>query len=203
MIEKIKKIMEIEPHIEEDALIAFDLDNTLVTSSSYYGSVNWEEDLIENFLKEGHILDEAITKACDMWYKAQNKVQLKLIENNTIEFINKWKNTCNIIGLTARSAGIKDITIQNLKLNNIIFNDFKEHYLELFHGGVLFCSGKSKSILLTNFLEKILKNEKPKKILVIDDKKNNLEDILNSALIKNFEIKCFHYLNMPTFKTNE
>ena len=134
-----------------------------------------------------------------MWNKAQYETKLKLIEKESPEFINKWKNSSHVIGLTARPYDLKDLTSQNLKVNNIIFSSFVNHNIDVFHDGILFCSNNLKSALLSSFINKVLFEEKPKKILIIDDKKEHLDDILKSSLIRNFEINCFHYLNKPIY----
>jgi hypothetical protein len=197
MITQIYKIKEIENEIDENTLIAFDLDNTLLAPHTYYGSVEWEEELLNKYIHEGFSSDEALNKANELWYIAQEKINLKLIESESHELINKWKSTSNVIGITARDSQVKDITFNQLKLNQISFSNFDKS-IDNLHLGTLYCAGRSKSKILSNFIENVL-SKHPKKILIIDDKKYNLDDILSSSLRDNFEIKCFHYLNKPTF----
>jgi hypothetical protein len=197
VITQIYKIKEIEKEIDENTLIAFDLDNTLLAPQTYYGSVEWEEELLKKYIQQGFSKNKALDKANKLWYIAQEKIKLKLIENNSHELINQWKKKSNIIGLTARDFQVKDITFNQLKLNNLLFTNF-DKILDNLHLGTLYCAGQSKSKILSNFIEKVL-DKHPKKILLIDDQKYNLEDLLLSSLNKNFEIKCFHYLNKPTF----
>jgi len=200
MVFEIFQIKDIEKHIDENTLLVFDLDNTLITSHSYYGSVMWEDELAEKLQKEGISKETAIDKASDIWQEVQPKIKMKLIEKYSSELIAKWKTTCSVIGLTARGHDIKELTSDSLKLNNITFSSFDAFLLELYHEGILFCSYlKTKSELLSIFINEALREKKPKKIIMVDDKKYNLDDILESELLKDFDIKCFHYLNEPTY----
>ncbi len=199
MIYEIYQILEIEEHIEKNTLIAFDLDNTLITTKTYYGSVNWEDDLKDKFKKEGLTYEEALDKVGDMWDLAQDKVELKLIEKESDLLINKWKKTSPIVGLTARPYELKDLTHNFLKSNNIIFSSFDDNDMDDFHEGILYCSSNLKSSFLSQFINKLSTQAKPKQLIIIDDKKHNLEDILSSPLKEDFKIKCFHYINKPTY----
>lgn len=201
MFFKISQINAIENQIDDNCLIAFDLDNTLVTSSSYYGSISWENNLILKLEKEGLSSQEAIKHGALLWKQAQFEIKLKLIEKESATLINNWKKTTNIIGLTARTFDIKDLTFECLKSNNITFSSFSDHNLDSFHEGILYCGNFLKSAALLNFIDQVL-IKKPKKILFIDDKKENLDDILSSELNKNFIVKCYHYLNDPYENVN-
>ena len=194
MIFNICQIKEIESHIEENSLIAFDLDNTLITSQSYIGSILWENKLISNFQNEGLSYEEAHEQACILWNQIQNDVKLIPIEKQSPDLIKKWKETSDVIGLTARSLTIKDLTHKGLISNNISFTSFPKHTLEQLHKGVLYCSHRSKSDVLLRFIDEVLR-KKPKKIIFADDKKENLEDVLNSKLKDHFDVKCFYYSN--------
>ncbi len=196
MFFEISQIKDIENQIDENCLIAFDLDNTLITSSSYYGSINWENNLVLKLKEEGLSPQEAINHAAFLWKQAQFEIKTKLIEKESSKLINNWKKTSNVIGLTARSFDIKDLTFEGLKSNDIFFSSFSDHNLDLFHEGILYCANFLKSTLLSNFIDQVL-IKKPKKILVIDDKKENLDDILSSNLNKDFIVKCYYYLNDP------
>lgn len=196
MFLKISQIKDIEKEIDSNTLIAFDLDNTLITSSTYYGSINWEDKIILRLINDGMSPQEAIEAASKIWRKAQFEITIKLIEEESFNFIHKWKQNSTVIGLTKRSFEIKDLTFENLKSNNITFSPFYDHNLDYFHEGILFCANYQKSFLLESFIDKVL-IEKPKKIIVVDDKKENLDDILTSNLNKNFTLRCYHYLNDP------
>ncbi len=194
MIINIDKIKQIKPHLKKRSLVAFDLDDTLVVSSTHYGSTKWEGELIQEYLKQGLTKKEAQIKGWDIWEKAQHDIKLILIEDDVPIFLNNIKKNHHVIGLTARPGALKELTVHNLKNNNIIFHSFNCS-LNAFYEGILFCHGKPKSVFLSNFIDQVFKNEKPNNILFIDDKKENLEDILNSSLINRFDIKCFHYSN--------
>lgn len=196
MIFEISQIKEIEKEIDKNTLIAFDLDNTLITSTSYFGSINWEEKIILKLIEEGLSPKEARTQASQIWKKAQFNIKTKLIEEESSKFIDKWKKKSNIIGLTARSFDLRELTFDGLRSNNITFSPFLDHNFDLFHEGTLYCANYLKSTLLSRFVNDVL-TKKPEKIIVVDDKKENLEDILNSHLNKNFKINCYHYLNDP------
>lgn len=199
MIYEIYKIKEIERYIKKNTLIAFDLDNTLVTTSSYYGSVNWEDAFISKLIKQGLSLAEAKSQVGKLWDKAQFETKLTLIEKEASLLIKKWKKQSIIIGLTARAYKLKDLTHKNLKSNNIVFSSFKDHGIDIFHEGILFCSETLKSKVLSNFITKALSRNLPEELLVVDDKIENLQDILSSHLEKDFNVKCFHYLNTPIY----
>jgi hypothetical protein len=196
MFFEISKIKDIENQIEENSLIAFDLDNTLITSSSYYGSINWEDNLISKLKKEGLTQEEAHKQASNIWKQAQFEIKHKLIEKESSKLIKNWKKKSHIIGLTARSFDIKELTFESLKTNKITFSSYIDHNLDRFHEGILFCANFLKSTLLTNFINQVLKT-KPTKIIVVDDKIENLDDILKSDLSKNYNVRCYHYLNDP------
>ena len=199
MLHEIYKLKEIEKHLTEGSLIALDLDDTLITASTYHGSMKWADDLIKKYQKEGYKIEEAITQTIELWQNALSGVKMKLTEENSVDLINKWKESSSVIGLTARDFVTKNETHQSLKSHQISFSLFNDFNHAFYEKGILFCSGEDKKKLLSSFIKQAMK-KKPEKILIVDDKKENLEKILDSHLKDDFQIHCFHYLNKIFYK---
>lgn len=196
MIQKIYRIEEIAPHIQHNSLVALDLDNTLIHSATYYGSVEWEEALIDQFVDQGLPLKEAFSRAEKLWTYAQRKIQVQSIEKESAQLIQKAAAVCDIIGLTARGIDLREITHQGLRFNNITFSSY-DNAMDILHQGVLYCSGSSvKGRVLIRFIDEILQERKNtlNTIVVVDDKQENLELIEASPLREKFSLHCFHYL---------
>ena len=177
----ISTIREIIPHISESSLLVLDIDDTIMTATTYIGSGQWEKDLVKQFIKEGFSPEEAFHKAETIWRKAQKNTRMRLIDQDVLSI---FSNNYNCIGCTARSTRLIDITIDQLKDVGISFAKEKASFpipgcsKAYYHQGIIFCEGFSKGTSLFAFLKTI---SFPSKIIMIDDSLSHLEDVSLAA----------------------
>lgn len=169
------------------SFVLFDLDNTLIWSKSYFGSEEWERDMIAEFQKKGHPENEAFHKANLFWKKAQTDVQMELVEEGTHSF---FHNTIHKIGLTARTFDLSDVTVQQLSNLGIYFDSYSFSH-PFFYEGVLFCGDEPKGEMAFEFFQH--HNYFPKQLIAIDDRRIHLETIMEKAQIHSLELLAFHY----------
>jgi FMN phosphatase YigB (HAD superfamily) len=180
----------------QEILIVFDIDNTLLEPAHVHGlgSDQWFCGLIEKYTKEGMDVQAAVAKAVRYYEHVQFNIHMKVIEDELHEIINLLKNNQNyhLICLTARSASLAEKTIDQMYANNLDFynEQIADHYFDtkeksIYKKGILFCGNNSKGIVLAKFLEKI--NKKPQVIIFVDDKEKNLKVVEAFAQEKNID----------------
>jgi hypothetical protein len=189
-IHTIKSMQEIEEYIDKDTVILLDLDHTVFEGKHYgYGHANWFYDRVEKAKAQG--VDEAkiIEAIFPHWLHSQRDSQVKPVEPFTPKLIKKLQSQGYfVMGLTSRQLPLVDITIKQLKSIDIDFSsaslpnetiNMEFNAPTQMKAGVLFCSDyNNKGDVLHAYLEKL--NIAPKKILIVDDSKRNIQSVIHS-----------------------
>lgn len=191
-VHEIQSMEEIVPFIDDDTLVVFDIDNTLIEPYNFLGSDTWYYYLVD-YLQKVHNLtnDSARRQAEDIWNRTQPLVKCKAVERATPELIASLEKQGNgVMALTARSYASKEITKKQLEPNKIyLTNPPVKEDVELdalmstrYSEGILYVGeGQNKGKALVDFLK--VTHLRPKKIVFVDDKKkhtNEVNDALNA-----------------------
>lgn len=114
--------------IDESTLILLDIDNTLLTPTGDYGTV-------EHFL---HLFTtEMMNKKCneieariaiyERWIRAHGVIKTKLVDDNIHQLIKTAKmNQAVVLGFTARLPRMKEITLEQLNQHAIMLDELPE-----------------------------------------------------------------------------
>ena len=182
---EVKYFKEIASHIDQETLVVFDLDNTLIQTSQTLGSDQWFSKEIERNIEKGMEFNDALEMALEIYVPVQNKTSVTLVEEGITEFIDDLKDQGNsIIALTARNHNLQEATIRQLQSVGITFNtdEFNQTSLDLKGDGtvntlkgIVFLDGQNKGTYLLSFLDTM--NWNPKKIVFVDDKLKNVKDV--------------------------
>jgi hypothetical protein len=87
----------------KQAIVIFDLDNTLIMSSEHLGSVAWGEYLIDKLQSKGVSKKEAFLIQNIIWRAIQPHIKVQVVDPKTNEVISELrKRQISILGLTAR-----------------------------------------------------------------------------------------------------
>lgn len=185
-------IKDLLSHADEQTLVMFDMDNTLIESASYLGGIGWFNYHMKIFMDRG--LDEAAAadKVYPLWRELQNVIKVKPVEDIAPKVIRDLQaRNIKMMGLTGRSPEIAHKTNEQLASINIFFDQTSIYQKDLslgssasFIGGTLFVdSMDNKGAALERFLTTI--NYTPQKLVFIDDIKRYLESVQRAVVWRN------------------
>ncbi|MBH2006780.1 MAG: DUF2608 domain-containing protein [Myxococcaceae bacterium] len=170
-IHEISSIKELENWIVPDTLVLFDLDNTLFESTDMVGHANWFNDMLKKYPDRQ---DEILKRS----WGAIDRTDVRLIEEIAPKVIaNLQKRGVSVMALTSRNLILLDATLRQVKSVGIDFSK-TSHFEDsaYYHEGILFAHNNyPKGQALLNYLKDI--SFKPKRIILVDDLKKNLEDV--------------------------
>lgn len=196
-----KHIEDVLPFIDDDTWFLVDLDNCMFEGAQALGHANWFYDELQQRMQKGMSREEAISDAYPHWIKAQRVCKIKPLEENFVPTLLLLQNKgITIMGLTHRQPSVADST--TIQVNSLGF-DFsttapsKDSFSipaktpTLYFQGIVFVGDYNKKIdIFEPFLSIIKKS--PKKIVFIDDKRKNVEEL--EALTKHgIEYIGVHY----------
>lgn len=186
---EIKSFNEALPYIDQDTLLVFDVDNTLITPTTAIGSDQWFYCLYDVYGKkplENRGLDK---KLMDFWNQVQSKIQVRPVEKLGPEFVRQQQaQGIKMMALTARTSDILSVTIQQLASigvhleKNTIFSGVMKLSKKLLgtadtaffnHGVLSVGESNSKGSVFTQFLKKL--KFTPKKVVYIDDREKHVK----------------------------
>lgn len=174
-IYEISTISEIEKWIIPDTLILFDLDNTIFESTDVISHANWFNDM-------SHKYPNKIAEILKRNWAATQKSDVKLIEVLTPKIIRKLQDEgVRVMALTSRNMVLLEATLRQVKSTGIDFSRTSPHKNSTyFHEGILFSDNNyPKGEALNAYLKDI--NFKPKRIILVDDLKKNLESVCRAT----------------------
>lgn len=181
-----KHVRDVLQYIDQDTWFLVDIDNCLFEGAQALGHANWFYDEMQQRLQKGMSREEAIRDAYPGWIETQKVCKVKPLEECFVPTLLMLQNKgITIMALTHRQPSVVDSTIR--QVNSLGF-DFattapsKECFSvpsktpTQYSQGILFVGDYNKKIdMLTPFLAMIKKS--PKKIVFIDDKKKNVEEL--------------------------
>lgn len=206
------QIEEALPYIDQDTWVLVDLDNCLFEAAQSLGHANWFYDELVKKMAEGLTKDEAIASIYPEWVKIQKVCKVKPLEEAFIPYlISLQTKGITIMGLTHRQPIVADSTLKQVASLGFDFRltapsqetlviPAKTHTLYI--NGILFVGDYNKKIdIFCPFLEQL--NKYPTKIVFIDDKRKNVEE-LEALSQRGIDYIGIHYTaietNPPTYK---
>lgn len=196
-IYEIHEMEEIVPHVNTSTMLFFDLDDTLIHTTTALGSVRWDHYLgtaLKGEFKQMHVPL--------LWYTMRN-IPFVVMDEAVPGLIHDFqKNGISVMGLTARSPiGISiDAPEINLTTVTLINSGIKlgdNVYADLFSkepsydDGVIYCGGKSKGLSLKGLFESV--GYAPEKVIFVDDKLSHVESVHNAMADAGIDCDCFWY----------
>jgi hypothetical protein len=191
------------PYIDATTWVLIDLDNTLYEGKQALGHTEWFYDQAHALMRnEGMTLEEA-TRACyPEWIEVQKICPVKCVEEIFIPTLKELRNrNIVIMGLTHRQPSIADSTIRQIaSLDWNFAHSAPTHHCfsvpsetpTLYTNGVLFTGEyNKKGEIFVRFLSLI--EQKPKKILFIDDKLNHVEEVGRAVEKLGIEYTGIHF----------
>ena len=177
----IPEMREILSSLSYDSVVVWDADNTLFKSRHELGSDQWFGALLGIArTKHGNQFEFDLMKTT--YNQVQAFTEVVEIEQKTIRMI-KMLNTIKIpqILLTARNAELFQVTYRQLHRCGIHFNS----------SNMIFCDGEDKGRCLERFLARLQCHASH--IVMIDDKKYNVESVRDAAIRMNSRFNGFVY----------
>lgn len=203
--EQVTTLEQIFPYLGPRTLIIIDLDNTLIESTTSYGSFQWAVFLRKQKMSQGFSFEEALDFSAKSWELAQYKIQMKCVEESSPGTIDALREKgFLVLGLTGRPQELAKVTIQtlsDLKLNFSSFNlNFENDSNTDYQEGVIFVGHQQdKGKILFEALEQLPFSFD--RILFVDDQKKYLEQVQNAASLNSVEFFGFHFVGCsPRFE---
>ncbi|MCK4264887.1 DUF2608 domain-containing protein [Candidatus Babeliales bacterium] len=217
-INSYSEILEPMKEWDENTLILFDVDDTLISSHDKLGKGDiypfplWFT--IRMVLKHPKIIFSSVLEEyyCRVW----KQVERFLIEPEIIPLIkNLQKQKCIILGLTAMESGscgsIKSMPewrYDMLKKFGIEFNKkFDDHSFTnlplhrnnnpVLYRGIICTNQENKGLVLEAFLN--YSNLKPEKIIFFDDLNKSLQSVAQTCKKRKIPFECYQYLGAKDF----
>jgi hypothetical protein len=195
-------IADVIPYIDEETWFLVDLDNTMFEAKQALGHANWFYDEIQQRLQNGMSREEAIRDIYPGWIKTQQVCPVRPLEEDFVPNLVALQNRgITVMGLTHRQPGVAQATVQqvaSLGFDFVITAPSKESFTveakspTLYLQGILFVSDyNKKSDVFIPFLSMI--NKSPKKIVFIDDKRKNVEELEQTLPKYEIEYVGVHY----------
>ena len=194
-------IADVFDHIEQESLVIFDLDNTIITSAQSLGGDAWFSAQMEDYLENGLTNQEALAKVLPLWEALQHISEVVPVEIDTASFIKTLQSKdCSVIALTTRGYTMTNVTESQLKSVEVDFSKdspivgeifFNHKAGILFKDGIIFAQGVDKGSVLIKFLE--ITGIEPKHIIFIDDKLKQVKSVEKSCLENNIPFTGIRY----------
>lgn len=167
----------------DTSVILFDLDNTVMRPHGYLGSDQWFMRLFELTSQYTENKQACSALVLAIYYEVQHHIAMRAVESIVIKLIAMFHDIgYRVFAITARGGDIESTTWKQL---NAIGIDFDE---------VIFCAGQSKGAVLEDRIQWM---EQPwKKVVMIDDKAQNLREVDNVLSGHNIEFKGLRYSKM-------
>lgn len=175
-IVEIHSIQEVPQYLDEKTHLFLDLDNTVFTSCSEFGSERWERFMTAHLIQTGISEKEAIDRASHLWKAVQTVSEIQFVENNTHEVLKKLNNP--IFAITARDFTFRSVTEKQLDQLGVQFSECTAPFTlnEPDYGrGVFYCGYTPKGKVLKWYAD----HHPGCKIVLVDDILSHLEAAAN------------------------
>jgi Protein of unknown function (DUF2608) len=164
-----------------DSIVVWDMDNTILKSRHELGSDQWFGALV-GIAKTKHGAQFEFDLLITTYNQVQAFTELVEIEEKTIKIIERLHRIgIPQILLTARNGELFEVTMRQLDSCGIYFNP----------SHMIFCDGQDKGLCLENFLSNLVCPIPH--IVMIDDKKYNVESVRDAAIRMNARFNGFVY----------
>lgn len=180
-------IKDVLGYVDQDTVVVFDVNNTLMRTSQMLGSEEWAEDEIRALMKEkGWTKNEATDSLVPRWHRILRASRVVAVEPEGPELIRELqRRNLRVMACTARYVEMAYPTLDALRSIEVDLSkswpalplvDLPTLYSSKFIEGCLFAglhNDKGQCLLL--FLKGL--SPVPKKVVFVDDKKKNVEEM--------------------------
>jgi hypothetical protein len=196
-------VEHIVPLIDADTWLLVDLDNTMFEGKQALGHTEWFYDKAYALMREtGMSLEEATRQCYPEWIEIQKVCPVKPVEAAFVPtLMGLQEKHFVMMGLTHRQPSLAESTNRQLLSLGWTFVDsapvagtfeVPSQTPTLFTHGVLFTGEyNKKGEMFVQFLRLI--NQKPKKIVFIDDKRSHVEEVERAVRAENIDYIGVHY----------
>ncbi len=175
--------------IDEDTWFLVDLDNTMFEGKQALGHVHWFYDEMDQVMQTGMSRDDAVRTVYPHWERLQHACPVQPLEEDFVPSLIALQNQGVVVmGLTHRHPTVVNPTIAQVASLEFDFTRTAPSAETLrvpaanptiYTHGILFCSDFNlKSDVFKTFTSMIGKS--PKKIVFIDDRKKNVEEVVEN-----------------------
>lgn len=191
---------DILPHVDENAWIVFDVDNTLIESSLMLGSAQWRDHIRKKAELAGFDEDQREEVLDKFWYFVQHFVPVNLVDQETSNIVNALQEKGHIVlALTARephetSYTEKQLSSVGLVLSNKALPDVIKiplAYPCLSKSGIIYCGENKKGAALQAFFATV--QQKPKKVIFVDDKWAQVNEVETSLTQAGIDCRAMRF----------
>lgn len=186
----------VENYLHNDALkplLIYDIDNTLLRAQEVQARDEYFSACLKREMKSGKDLTAACNVVLPQFFESMKKTAVSLVDERSIESIKRLQRRgITIIALTARSPhALEGCTLNQLASVGINFRiTSPTHESDLnftgmidkadFKAGVVFCGNNDKGEVLERLFNQT--GFTPDKIIFVDDKLKNLENVAREAV---------------------
>jgi hypothetical protein len=190
------------PYIDTETWFLVDLDNCMFEGKQALGHANWFYDELEQRLKNGMSREEAFCEFYPEWIRAQNICAVKPLEEDFVSNLISLQNRgITVMGLTHRQPSVAHSTLRQVNSLGVDFMKTAPSqdsfvvpaaHPTLYVQGILFVNDfNKKGDILMPFLSMIGKS--PKKMVFIDDKRKNVDELEQTCSKYGIEYVGIHY----------
>lgn len=202
-IVRLSSMQELTSHLTIPSIIFFDIDNTLIRTTTNLGSDEWEAALVKTLTDKGGNAEESFEKAKMLWCAFQLVCQVITVETEVTTIVSYLKRSGHeVLAITARPGLLSHATHLQLKSVGLSFgeNHCSKFELEglpvLYENGIFFCDNCSKGSVISFYLHSLraqYQNEtrKKKPVVLVDDRLSHLESAQKK--LDSFNFAGFHY----------
>jgi hypothetical protein len=174
-------------YLDKDCWFLVDLDNTLYEGKQALGHANWFYDELQQRFDKGKTKEEAFKEFYPKWVKIQEICPVKPVEDSTIPLLLALQQKGIVImGFTHRQPPVIEATLRQVSSLGLDFSKTAPHVTfdsvpasggpTCYRQGIFFAGDYNrKGEVLISFLT--LSGQRPKKIVFIDDKYKNIEEL--------------------------
>ncbi|MBN2359948.1 MAG: DUF2608 domain-containing protein [Deltaproteobacteria bacterium] len=204
-VREIMQLAQTEPAIDEQTLVVFDIDNTLLEPVQTLGSDQWFYYLVDQGKRERRLSEnKAIAEAVATWNRVQEDVIVRPVEPDTPALVRRLQERgVRIIALTARTSGAAAITERQLRSIGIDLGrnplprpavregrrpDTSQPWL----GAILFLGeNQTKGEALAKVVRSL--PEPPSRVVFVDDKAHNTRSVDRALARLRIPVVAFRY----------
>ncbi len=191
-----------------------DLDNCLFEANRFYGHADWFYGLVEKRMNDGLSKTEAVRDVYPLWIEAQKTCEVRPVEPEFVALIQALQEKgVRVMGFTHRQPSVVDSTVRQVRSLGLEFDapsswagrTVQINGPALCESGILFVGDyNKKGDVLAAFLD--LSEPKPERIVFMDDKRKNVEELEPLAAELKIDYLGVHYTAIdrkPRFYTRD
>ncbi len=203
----VDKANTLEP---KSTLVVFDIDDTLLTATEFFGSDKWYDWQRGRALdQQGNVVNTADSEKVNCLFDVLGMVfeiaVNKPTQPNMADIVDSVNN--DVVILTARSGAYRAATMRELGRNQLNFKNKSltpagtgYHYDYTFGGrtaqvsyvdGVFMVQGMNKGVMLLDLLDRT--EHDYTSVVFVDDKQHNIDNMANALKDANINFYGYHY----------